>query len=507
MTAVADEIVSAPKSILLGYSKNANGPVAIDLLLSRANRHGMVTGSTGTGKTKTLQAMAVRFAAAGVPVFVPDVKGDLAATSHVTPTLFWDLQGENGLDIKISVTDVGPVLFSRILELNDTQDGVITIMFAVAKERELPLETFADVREVLNIISGEGEAIARRYGRAAPSSIATIFRKLLHLEFSEADKFFGPTNFSIKDDLLVTYEGKGVVHILRSSKLINNPVLYSTFLFWLLQSLFDILPEIGNPRKPKLVFFFDEAHLLFSEANTSFIQAVERVVRLIRSKGVGVYFVTQSPKDIPDDILDQLGNCVQHALSGKTPRSQKGIRAAAESFCPNPAFNTEDTIKTLEVGEALVSVLDENGAITPVQRTRIGMVYVDTNLPSQSVNHLVRQPKVVYIAPPVAQVPMPNQATPTVANDPVDIPVVPPQTADEIIAEKATQPIEITRTPNWVKQQAKKRNWFWWWVVLILAPLLILFCCMGVNYLELSPEKLKELSLKEFIDLTLYKFS
>jgi DNA helicase HerA-like ATPase len=377
-----------PNAILLGFSGQSE-----TLRLDRANRHGIVAGATGTGKTVTLQVMAQAFSDAGVPVFAADVKGDLSGISQpgqpndklmaraqamglelhpdAPPTIFWDLFGEKGTPIRTTVSEMGPLLMSRLLELNDVQEGVLTVAFKVADSEGLLLLDVKDLRAALTYVSDNSKEIGATYGNVSPTTVATIQRKLLMLETQGAMGFFGEPALQLSDLMRVDGSGRGYVSILAADQLIANPRAYSTFLLWLLSELFEELPEVGDPEKPRLVFFFDEAHLLFRDAPKPLMDKVEQVVRLIRSKGVGVYFVTQNPADVPDAVLAQLGARVQHALRAYTPVEQKGLRAAAQSFRPNPAFDTAEAIQSLGVGEALVSVLDEKGAPTMVQKTTI----------------------------------------------------------------------------------------------------------------------------------------
>jgi DNA helicase HerA-like ATPase len=374
--------------LLVGYSDGPQG-----LRLDRANRHGVIAGATGTGKTATLQTLAEQFSAAGVPVFAADVKGDLsgiglpgagspkllerAATIGVdyvpsaAPVVFWDLYGERGHPIRATVSEMGPVLLSRLLELNDTQEGVMTIAFHVADEQGLLLLDLKDLQSMLRHLGENAAEISRTYGNVAPATLGAIQRKLLSLSTGGGEEFFGEPALRLADLMRVDRDGRGYVNVLSAERLISSPRLYSTFLLWLLSELFEELPEVGDPDKPKLVFFFDEAHLLFRDAPRALLEKVEQVVRLIRSKGVGIYFVTQNPADIPDTVLAQLGNRVQHALRAYTPGDQKGLRAAAQSFRVNPAFATAETIQALGVGEALVSTLDERGAPSVTQRCLI----------------------------------------------------------------------------------------------------------------------------------------
>lgn len=362
------------------------------LLLNRANRHGVVAGATGTGKTVTLQIMAQGFSEAGVPVFCADVKGDLSGISQdggvekfaeragkmgltlngkSAPVVFWDLYGQKGHPIRATVSDVGPVLLARILELNDVQEGVLTVAFHVADKEGLLLLDLEDLRALLAYVGENAQTIGREVGNVSPTSIAAIQRALLQLEQQGGKAFFGEPALRLEDMMRTALDGRGQVNVLDATRLMNSPRLYAAFLLWLLSELFEQLPEIGDPEKPRLVFFFDEAHLLFNDAPRGLLEKVEQVVRLIRSKGVGVYFVTQNPADIPDSVLAQLGNRVQHALRAYTPAEQKGLRAAAQSFRANPAFDTAEAIQALGVGEALVSTLDEKGAPTVVAQTKI----------------------------------------------------------------------------------------------------------------------------------------
>ena len=369
-----------------------------ELLLNRANRHGLVAGATGTGKTVTLQIMAEGFSAAGVPVFCADVKGDLSGLSapgdpahklhdklisraekigfddygyDAVPTVFWDLYGKKGHPVRASISEMGPSLLSRLLELNETQEGVLTIAFVYADDNDMLLVDLKDLRKLLAYISEIRDEIGREYGNVSPASVGAIQRRLLVLEREGAEQFFGEPALQLEELMRTTRDGRGYVSILDATTLINSPRLYSTFLLWLLSELFEQLPEVGDPDKPKLVFFFDEAHLLFDDAPDALVDKIEQVVRLIRSKGVGVYFVTQNPRDLPDSVLAQLGARVQHALRAYTPSEQKAIKAAAMSFRENPEIDTEEAITELGVGEALVSTLDPKGAPTIVQRTLI----------------------------------------------------------------------------------------------------------------------------------------
>ncbi len=368
------------------------------LRLDRANRHGLVAGATGTGKTVTLQGIAEQFSRAGVPVFMADVKGDLSGiampgsptfknadklearardvgiTDYAyadNPAVFWDLYGEAGHPIRTTISEMGPVLLARLLGLNETQEGVLNIAFRFADDNGLLLIDLADLQSVLVACAEAASELATRYGNVSKASVGTIQRQLLAFESQGADRFFGEPAFEINDFLKVDDQGRGLVNVLAAEKLMQSPKLYATFLLWLLSELFEALPEVGDPEKPILVFFFDEAHLLFDDAPQALFDKVEQVVRLIRSKGVGVYFVTQNPIDVPDEVAGQLGNRVQHALRAFTPRDQKAIRAAAETFRINPDLDVEKVITELKVGEALVSTLDVDGAPGVVQRTLV----------------------------------------------------------------------------------------------------------------------------------------
>ncbi len=367
------------------------------LALALANRHGLATGATGTGKTVTLQVLAEGFSRAGVPVFAADIKGDLSGISAMGeakdalveraagmgfkyepdqfPTVFWDLFGEQGHPIRATVSEMGPLLLSRLMNLNDVQEGVLNIAFRVADEGlgqgALPLVDMKDLQAILNFVAENADQLTTKYGNVTKQSVGTIQRQLLVLENQGGKKFFGEPALDLKDFMKTDRDGRGLVHILAADKLMENPRLYSTFLLWLLSELFEEMPEVGDPQKPKLVFFFDEAHLLFNDASKALLDKIEQVVRLIRSKGVGVYFVTQNPLDVPDKVLAQLGNRVQHALRAFTPRDQKAVRAAADTFRPNPKLDTAQVIMELGKGEALVSFLEGNGTPSMVERAMI----------------------------------------------------------------------------------------------------------------------------------------
>ena len=368
------------------------------LLLPLANRHGLIAGATGTGKTVTLQILCEGLSKAGVPVFAADVKGDLSGISQAgsidhklhdkllqramqiglgeydydaRPTVFWDLYGEQGHPVRTTISEMGPTLIARLMGLNETQEGILTIAFELADDDGMLLLDMKDLRALLNHISDNKAEISREYGNVTSQSVGAIQRQLLKLERAGADEFFAEPALDLKDLMKTDENGHGVINILAADKLINSPSLYSTFLLWLLSELFEELPEVGNPDKPKMVFFFDEAHLLFDDAPKALLAKIEQVARLIRSKGVGIYFVTQNPADVPDSVLGQLGNRIQHALRAYTPKEQKAVRAAASSFRVNPKFDTEEVITDLGVGEALVSVLDIKGIPSIVGRTMI----------------------------------------------------------------------------------------------------------------------------------------
>ena len=381
---------SMSEPILIAKSGNDE----ICLLPKMANRHGLIAGATGTGKTVTLQTLAENFSSRGVPVFMADVKGDLAGLSQAggnnpkvverakelkiddfkgeaCPVVFWDVFGEQGHPVRATVSEMGPLLLGRLLELNDTQEGVLNMVFRIADEGGMLLLDLKDLRSMLQYVADNAEQFKTQYGNVSAASAGAIQRNLLALESQGADKFFGEPALDL-DDLIQTQGGKGVINILAADKLMQqSPKVYATFLLWMLSELFERLPEIGDPDKPKLVFFFDEAHLLFTDIAPAVEQKIEQMVRLIRSKGVGVYFVSQNPLDIPDVVLGQMGNRVQHALRAFTPRDQKAVTAAAQTFRQNPKFKVETVITELGVGEALVSMLEESGTPQVVERAKI----------------------------------------------------------------------------------------------------------------------------------------
>ncbi|MBP1712036.1 MAG: hypothetical protein H6Q42_239 [Deltaproteobacteria bacterium] len=378
-----------PDSLVIAKAKSE---IAINPKM--ANRHGLIAGATGTGKTVTLRTLAEQFSAIGTPVFMADVKGDLSGLPFPGgenpkvkeriqklglqdfdfqgfPVAFWDVFGEQGHPVRTTVSEMGPLLFSRILTLNDIQSGVLTLVFKIADDNGLLLLDLKDLRSMLQFVGDQADQFKTQYGNISPASVGAIQRNLLTLEEQGGDKFFGEPALNLQDLMQTDSKGKGVVNILASDRLMQSPKLYATFLLWMLAELFETLPEVGDPEKPKFVFFFDEAHLLFDDAPKILVDKIEQVVRLIRSKGVGVYFITQNPLDLPETVLGQLGNRVQHALRAFTPKDQKNVKAAADTFRASPKLNVAKAITELEVGEALVSVLDEKGAPTKVERAYI----------------------------------------------------------------------------------------------------------------------------------------
>jgi len=374
--------------VFLGVSKKPEY-----VFLAYANRHGLITGATGTGKTVSLQDMAEGFSAAGVPVFCADVKGDLAGLSQAGeakdflakraeqigftaeykfqsfPVIFWDLFGKDGHPIRSTVSEIGPLLMARLLDLNDTQEGVLNIVFKIADEEGLLLLDLKDLQSLLAYVADRASELTTRYGNVSKATVGTVQRALLVLEQQGAAQFFGEPALDIAQMLRTTTDGRGYINILAAMNLMQSPRLYATFLLWLLSEFYQNLPEIGDPEKPRLVFFFDEAHLLFNDAPKPLLEKIEQVVRLVRSKGVGVYFVTQNPLDVPETVLAQMSNRVQHALRAYTPRDTKAVKAAADTFRPNPELNTFEVITQLGTGEALVSTLEDKGVPSIVQRT------------------------------------------------------------------------------------------------------------------------------------------
>ena len=385
---MTDDPANQPGKILIG-----KGEAYQYLQLPLGNRHGLVAGATGTGKTVTLQVLAEGFSNAGTAVFCADVKGDLSGlamagegkapfvqrakdigvtyTPDRFPVVFWDVFGEQGHPVRATLSEMGPVLLARLLDLNDVQEGVLNIVFRIADEQGLLLLDLKDLRAMLAMVLDNAAELTKQYGNVAPATVGAIQRQLLVLENQGADKFFGEPALSIQDFIRTDRDGRGVINVLAADKLMRSPKLYATFLLWMLSELFETLPEVGDADKPKLVYFFDEAHLLFDGAPKNLMTAIEQVVRLIRSKGVGVYFITQNPLDVPDVVLGQLGNRAQHALRAFTPRDQKAVKAAAETFRQNPKFDTGEVITQLGVGEALVSMLEKGGTPAIVSRSLI----------------------------------------------------------------------------------------------------------------------------------------
>ena len=378
-----------PQKLFVG-----NGTALQELLMTRANRHGLVAGATGTGKTVTLQILSEGFSERGVPVFVADVKGDLSGLSQPgdhkdfltnraakigledyeyapSPVIFWDVFGKQGHPVRTTISEMGPLLLSRLLDLNETQEGIIYIAFEVAEDEGLLLLDLDDLRSILMFLVDNAADIRKEDGNVSSASVGAIQRRLLALEAQGGDLFFGEPALELADFMRTTRDGRGYINVLAADDLIMSPKVYGTVLLWLLSELFEDLPEVGDPDKPKLVFFFDEAHLLFKDAPKALVERIGQVVRLIRSKGVGVFFVTQNPQDVPDEVLGQLGNRVQHALRAYTPRDQKAVRVAAQTFRQNPDLDTETVITQLGVGEALTSLLDEKGVPGVVQQTLI----------------------------------------------------------------------------------------------------------------------------------------
>ncbi|MBX3111769.1 MAG: DUF853 family protein [Fimbriimonadaceae bacterium] len=434
----------------------AEAQVALDPKFG--NRHGLIAGATGTGKTVSLQTLAEGFSRIGVPVFMADVKGDLGGISQPGggnpklearakeigyqiayssfPVVYWDLFGEQGHPIRTTVSEMGPLLLSRLLDLNDTQEGVLNLAFKLADDQGLLLLDLKDLRAVLQFVADNAKSLTTEYGNVSSATVGAIQRSLLVLEQQGAENFFGEPALNLNDLMRVGYDGRGFINILAADKLMQSPRLYATFLLWLVSELFEDLPEVGDPEKPKLVFFFDEAHLLFNDAPPALLQKIEQVVRLVRSKGVGVYFVTQNPIDIPDTVLSQLGNKVQHALRAFTPRDQKAVSASAETFRPNPAFSTAEAITQLGVGEALVSFLEVKGTPMVVQRT--------------------------LVAPPSSRlgVVTPQERQAVMANSPVKglyDAVVDRESAFEALKSRATQAAEAAATAPPVMRQGRQR--------------------------------------------------
>jgi uncharacterized protein len=434
------------------------GAAELSLLPALANRHGLITGATGTGKTVSLQTLAEQLSRIGVPVFMADVKGDLSGLGaaggsnakvreraaalgielryEACPVVFWDVFGKRGHPIRATISDVGPLLLSRLLQLNDTQEGVLNLTFKIADDAGLLLLDLKDLRAMLHHVGEHAAELTTEYGNVSAASVGAIQRGLLALESQGVEQLFGEPMLNI-DDLLQTANGKGVVNILAADQLISSPKLYATLLLWLLSELYERLPEIGDPEKPRLVFFFDEAHLLFTDAPKALLEKIEQVVRLIRSKGVGVYFVTQNPLDIPDAVLGQLGNRVQHALRAFTPRDQRAVKSAAETMRPNPAFSIEQAITELGVGEALVSLLDDNGR------------------PGVTERALIVPPRSQLGPLPDAERARLNAASPLAG---VYEKSIDRESAYERLKERATEPGRVEHAPSWQRDTPPPRR-------------------------------------------------
>lgn len=404
------------------YLIGGNGTESVHLNLRMANRHGLIAGATGTGKTVSLQVLAEGFAKAGVPVFMADIKGDLSGLAkagkphpkvdervqlmnisdyqqRLFPCVFWDLYAKQGHPVRATISDFGPLLLANFFDLNETQTGVLYAAFKIADDQGMLLLDLKDLQAMLNWMKDERKNLEDEYGGLSEASIAAIQRRLMMLEQEGADHFFGEPALDLNHLMQVTLEGTGVINILDATTLVNQPKLYAIFLLWLISEMFENLPEQGDADKPKLVFFFDEAHLLFNGAPKLLVDKIEQVVRLIRSKGVGIYFISQSPADIPDSVLGQLGNRIQHALRAYTPKDQQSVKVAAQTFRPNPAFSTEAAITELGIGEALVSVLDEKGSPTPVERVMVAppASRIGPLTPEERVEVMARSPyKAIY---------------------------------------------------------------------------------------------------------------
>jgi hypothetical protein len=431
------------------------------LVLRRANRHGLIAGATGTGKTVTLQGLAEGFSKAGVPVFVADVKGDLGGLAMAgsplgklhdafaaraaeigdsgwrygdNPVQFWDLLGRQGHPVRTTVSEMGPLMLARLMDLNEVQEGVLAIVFHVADEQGLLLLDLDDLQAMLADCANRADELTVAYGNVSRASVGTIQRSLLQLRSQGGDSFFGEPALEIEDLLGTDEQGRGVVNILAADRLMASPKLYSTFLLWLLSELFEQLPEVGDPDKPKLVFFFDEAHLLFASAPPALLEKIEQVVRLIRSKGVGIYFVTQNPIDIPDAVAGQLGNRIQHALRAFTPRDEKAVRSAAETFRANPELDVATAITELKVGEALVSLLQPDGSPSPVERTLI-------RVPGSRVGPITAEERALLVE---------TDAVGAKYDEPIDR-----ESAEELLAAKAGEARAAAAEAKAAKEEAK----------------------------------------------------
>ncbi len=355
-----------------------------------ANRHGLITGATGTGKTTTLKALAESFSEAGVPVFFSDVKGDLAGMAKTYPVTFWDIYGNGGIPTRTTISEMGPTLLAKLMDLNDTQADVLTVTFKIADDQGLLLIDTKDLKSMLQFVSENSDEFAASYGNIAKATVTTIIRNIVALEAKGAEQFFAEPALNIADWFSTGMDGRGMVNILDAKELVNDSTMYATFLMWMLSELFETLPEVGDLDKPRMVFFFDEAHLVFKDINKALMNKFEQVIKLIRSKGVGVYFITQSPKDIPDQILAQLGNKIQHGLRAYTPADEKVVKTVADTFRANPEFDTYETILALGTGEALISTLGEDGIPTMVERTKIyAPASMDQNLTDEEKSQMV----------------------------------------------------------------------------------------------------------------------
>ena len=469
----------AEDKILIGCNENEN----VFLLPKLANRHGLIAGATGTGKTVTLKVMAESFSDLGVPVFLADMKGDISGLAKVGsdndfitnnrqkygldekgfnfkayPVEFWDLFGEKGLPVRVSLSEMGPVLLSKILNLSEAQAGVLNIVFKVADEKGLLIIDLKDLKSMINYVVENKDQFEGEYGAIAPKSANTILRSLITLEDQGGNVFFGQPALDLNDFMQLDDNGKGVINILDAQKLSLSPEIYSTFLLWMLSNLYQNLPEVGDMDKPKFVFFFDEAHLLFDDMSPEFGKKIEQIVRLIRSKGVGLYFISQSPADIPDDILAQLGNRVQHALHAYTPKDQKAVKVAAETFRANPDFDTAEVISNLGIGEALVSVLDEKGTPTVVEKVNIvppqsHIGAIEDSLRSDLINVSVFKSKYGEAVDPLSAYEMLLEKIDSNPNIESEVPTV----DKEIIEEAITQEAEVapaTEAPQEASQEA-----------------------------------------------------
>lgn len=473
----------AEDKILIGCNENEN----VFLLPKLANRHGLIAGATGTGKTVTLKVMAESFSDLGVPVFLADMKGDISGLAkvgtdtdfitnnrqkygldekgfnfHEYPVEFWDLFGDKGLPVRVTLSEMGPVLISKILNLSEAQAGVLNIVFKVADDESLLIIDLKDLKAMINHVVENKDQYESEYGAIAPKSANTILRSLITLEDQGGDVFFGEPALDLNDFMQLDDNGKGIINILDAQKLSLSPEIYSTFLLWMLSSLYQNLPEVGDMDKPKFVFFFDEAHLLFDDMSPEFGKKIEQIVRLIRSKGVGLYFISQSPADIPDEILAQLGNRVQHALHAYTPKDQKAVNIAAETFRPNPDFDTAEEISNLGIGEALVSVLDEKGTPTVVEKVNIVppqsyIGAIDDSLRSELINVSGLKSKYGEAVDPVSAYEMLLEKIDSNPNIESEVAAVDKQIIEEVKAqEPASEP--AAQAPQEVPEQQPQES-------------------------------------------------